>query len=130
MFLTFCDCLLFMETINYLPMKTMVAPMIQWRNYMSYLWYLKIHKTWLASSCVLLIILVLFIYIWRPPSLSELTPIIFSAGLTHLGSETSIYVVIVSYLVKTNAINVNILTNISNRFDNIDWEFNWEWRYY
>ena len=29
-------------------------------------------------------------YIWRPPSLSELTPIIFITGLTHLGSEASI----------------------------------------
>ena len=27
----------------------------------------------------------------RPPSLSELTPIIFNMELTHLGSETSIY---------------------------------------
>ena len=33
-------------------------------------------------------------YIWRPPSLIELTPMIFNMGLTHLGylgSETSIY---------------------------------------
>ena len=29
--------------------------------------------------------------IWRPPSLSELTPMLFNMGLTHLGSETSIY---------------------------------------
>ena len=28
--------------------------------------------------------------IWRPPSLSKLTPIIFNTGLTHLGSEASI----------------------------------------
>ena len=27
---------------------------------------------------------------WRPPSLSELTPIIFNTGLTHLASEASI----------------------------------------
>ena len=27
--------------------------------------------------------------IWRPPSLSGLTPIIFNRGLTHLGSEAS-----------------------------------------
>ena len=27
--------------------------------------------------------------IWRPPSLSELTPMIFNTGLTHLGSEAS-----------------------------------------
>ena len=26
---------------------------------------------------------------WRPPSLSELTPIIFNKGLAHLGSEAS-----------------------------------------
>ena len=30
-------------------------------------------------------------YIWRPPSLSELSPMIFSMGLTHLGSEATIY---------------------------------------
>ena len=29
-------------------------------------------------------------YIWRPPSLSELTPMIFNTGLTHLGSESSV----------------------------------------
>ena len=28
-------------------------------------------------------------YIWRPPSLSDLTPIIFYMGLTHLASEIS-----------------------------------------
>ena len=28
--------------------------------------------------------------IWRPPSLSELTPIIYDMVLTHLGSEASI----------------------------------------
>ena len=26
---------------------------------------------------------------WRPPSLSELTPMLFNTGLTHLGSEAS-----------------------------------------
>ena len=30
------------------------------------------------------------ILIWRPPSLSELNPIIFNIELTHLGSEVSI----------------------------------------
>ena len=29
-------------------------------------------------------------YIWRPPSLSELTPMIFNMGLTQLGLEASI----------------------------------------
>ena len=29
------------------------------------------------------------INIWRPPSLSELTPMISNKGLTHLGSEAS-----------------------------------------
>ena len=29
--------------------------------------------------------------IWRPPSLSDITPTIFSKMLTHLGSEGSIY---------------------------------------
>ena len=28
---------------------------------------------------------------WRPPSLSELTPMIFNMGLTYLGSEASNY---------------------------------------
>ena len=45
-------------------------------------------------------------YIWRPSSLSELTPIMFNMGLTHLGSEASIcdikyykyeYVIIIIY---------------------------------
>ena len=31
--------------------------------------------------------------IWRRPSLSELTPIIFNTGLTHLGSVASIYTI-------------------------------------
>ena len=31
-------------------------------------------------------------YIWRPPSLGELTLMIFNMGLTHLGSEASIYI--------------------------------------
>ena len=30
---------------------------------------------------------------WRPPSLSELTPMKFNTGLTHLGSETSNYII-------------------------------------
>ena len=29
---------------------------------------------------------------WRPPSVSELTPIIFNTELTYLGSETSKYI--------------------------------------
>ena len=29
-------------------------------------------------------------YIWRPPILSELTPMIFNVGLTYIGSEPSI----------------------------------------
>ena len=28
---------------------------------------------------------------WRPPNLSELTPMVFNPGLTHLGSEGSKY---------------------------------------
>ena len=32
----------------------------------------------------------IFLYIWRPPSLSELTPMISNTGLIHLSSETSI----------------------------------------
>ena len=41
--------------------------------------------------------------IWRPPSLSELTPMIFNMGLTHSGSESSIYMsVIVNLLLQAN----------------------------
>ena len=29
--------------------------------------------------------------IWKPPSLSELTPMLINMGLTHLGSKASIY---------------------------------------
>ena len=29
--------------------------------------------------------------VWRPPTLSELSQMIFNMGLTHLGSEVSIY---------------------------------------
>ena len=34
--------------------------------------------------------------IWRPPSLSELTPYQITSGLTHLGSEASIYTKVLS----------------------------------
>ena len=33
-------------------------------------------------------------YIWRPSRLSELTPMVFNTGLTHLGLEASIYILI------------------------------------
>ena len=33
----------------------------------------------------------LYKYIWRPPSLRELTLMIFNTELTHIGSEASIY---------------------------------------
>ena len=33
----------------------------------------------------------LFYIKWRSPSVSKLTPMIFNAGLTHLGSEASKY---------------------------------------
>ena len=36
-----------------------------------------------------------FKYIWSPSSRSELTPMIFNMELTHLGSEASIYYVLV-----------------------------------
>ena len=36
--------------------------------------------------------------IWRPPSLSELTPMILDIGLTHLGSWVSIF----NYLIINN----------------------------
>ena len=36
--------------------------------------------------------------IWRPPRLSELTPILFHMELTHLGSEASIYSLKISLL--------------------------------
>ena len=37
------------------------------------------------------ILIIFYLYKWRPPRLSELTPMIFNTGLTHLGSEASIY---------------------------------------
>ena len=41
---------------------------------------------------------------WRPPSLSELTLMLFNTGLTHLGSEVSICycTIIVSTLMKNS----------------------------
>ena len=33
----------------------------------------------------------MYVFIWRPPSLSEITPMDFNTWLTHLGSEASIY---------------------------------------
>ena len=42
-----------------------------------------------------LVIIRNIIYIWRLPSLSELTHMIFNMGLTHLGSEASIYPMLV-----------------------------------
>ena len=38
-----------------------------------------------------IVVFILYKYIWRPPSLSELTPMIFNMVLTHLGLETFIY---------------------------------------
>ena len=35
--------------------------------------------------------LTITVYNWRPPSLGELTPIVFKTGLTHLVSEASNY---------------------------------------
>ena len=50
--------------------------------------YMALHK--------MMLILLFFSYsnmsfIWKLPSLSELTPMIFNTGLTHLGSQTSNY---------------------------------------
>ena len=39
----------------------------------------------------------IFSDIWRPPSLNELTQMIFNMELTHLGSEASIYQLILQY---------------------------------
>ena len=41
-----------------------------------------------------------YIQLWRPPSLSELTPMIFDMGLTHLGSEASKYQTYLIYVFK------------------------------
>ena len=50
----------------------------------------------LKNVCFYLLIFSLMkkLIIWKPPSLGELTPIIFNKGLTHLGSEASIYLII------------------------------------
>ena len=45
-------------------------------------------------------------YCWRPPSLSELTPILFDMESTYLGSEASIYKVFVGYIAN-NSFKVN-----------------------
>ena len=34
------------------------------------------------------------LYIWRPPSPSESTPMLFNTELTHLGPEASIYIIL------------------------------------
>ena len=39
-----------------------------------------------------------FHYKWSPPSLSELTPIIFNTELTHLGSDASNYIPLYNHL--------------------------------
>ena len=45
-----------------------------------------------------------YIYSWRPPSLSELTPIIFNTRLTHLSSKVSSYCVIyIDYITPINS---------------------------
>ena len=50
--------------------------------------------------------------IWRPASLSKLTPIIINMELTHLGSKTTIYI-------KNNKVSLtyqSILTNFRSIF--------------
>ena len=39
------------------------------------------------------------VIIWRPPKLSEITPIILNMGLTHLGSEASIFCSPIDYMI-------------------------------
>ena len=50
----------------------------------------------LYYNCMVIVTLTflwkMLIDIWRPPSLNELTPMLFDNGLAHLGSETSIYI--------------------------------------
>ena len=63
-----------------------------------------IHRRILKHSLLFKLCLVLLkslkIYIiWRPPSLSELTPYQITSGLTHLGSEASKYCLIQKLLV-------------------------------
>ena len=44
---------------------------------------------------------------WRPPSLSELTQMLFNTGLTHLGSEVSMYLLGIGYLSIISAPKIN-----------------------
>ena len=68
----------------------------------------------------LLVSILIFIHtptiIWSPPSLSELTPMIFNAGLTHLGSEASIYSAILLILYLFFQSGVSLLSDISYVF--------------
>ena len=52
---------------------------------------------------------------WRPPSLSELTPMLFNTGLTHLGSEASISK-IDKYILINTRLRIIIKILILNKF--------------
>ena len=58
-------------------------------------------------------------FIWRPPSLSELTPYCISLGLTHLGSEgsnlTVKYYFLVVKITKEFTVDFSVILHISYR---------------
>ena len=62
--------------------------------------------------------------IWRPPSQSELTPMIFNIGLTHSGSEASICSIVSSLIFWTNKIHKgNFTKKIQDMFFSEDQKF-------
>ena len=68
----------------------------QSRNPFTQYQHIKLHSTWHLF----------FLILWRPPSLSELTLMLFYTGLTHLGSEASIFHVIFCSKYSINAIPI------------------------
>ena len=54
------------------------------------------------------------IYIWRPPRLSELTPYWMLLGLTHLGSDTSIYTMVSFFHIQLPFSFLKFHSNIKN----------------
>ena len=89
-----CDVLCSYKIWFFLPikhcryMKVLKPYKAKWHNYVTSTFDIdfftrKFTKPVLKLNCI---------YIGRPPSLSKLTTMIFNTGLTHLGSEASIYI--------------------------------------
>ena len=94
---------------------------MDWCNYRWIKLFVKKHDfqfSWEITFIILLLLDEIFFSMitWRPPSLSELTPMIFNAGLTHLGSEASIYSAILLILYLFFQSGVSLLSDISYVF--------------